>query len=79
MTQRAPRPKPHAAYNPLRHTSKPSGSPFKTGYGSSTMSCFLCGVHKQRSEGSNHRLLNATQFVCFDCRPAKAAPDKANR
>lgn len=62
MTTRASRPTASDEAT-LRHNAKPSGSPFKTSRAGSTMSCFfLCGVHKECSEGATHRILYANHL-----------------
>ena len=50
----------------LRYNSKVSGSPFTaaTSFGAATMSCFLCGKHRPRSQLKSRRLLGKAQFVC---------------
>ena len=53
----------------LRYTSKAAGcSDF--GYLTAsigTMSCFKCGKHFPRSQGSHRTLLGASRFVCVNC------------
>jgi hypothetical protein len=50
----------------LRYKSKVSGSPFtSTAYvGASTMSCFLCGKHRPRTQLTTRKLLGKSQAVC---------------
>jgi hypothetical protein len=50
----------------LRYKSKASGSPFKSGSfsGSTTMSCFLCGKHRARSQLGTRKFLGKSQAVC---------------
>ncbi len=50
----------------LRYKAKVSGSPFAgSAYvGSSTMSCFLCGKHRLRSELKSRNLLGKSHSVC---------------
>lgn len=50
----------------LRYKSKVSGSPFVTPAfsGNTTMSCFLCGKHKPRSELMSRRLFGKSHVVC---------------
>lgn len=62
----------------LRYKSKVGGTPF-TGQGGmiSIMSCFKCGLHKPRAQGSFRRLLNKSHFFCGDCRPLKVKSNGA--
>ncbi len=50
----------------LRYLSKVPGSPFTAAgaFGAATMSCFLCGKHRPRSQLKSRRLLGKAQFVC---------------
>ena len=51
----------------LRYKAKASGSPFTTSSayaGNSTMSCFLCGKHRARSQLKTKKLLGRSQVVC---------------
>lgn len=50
----------------LRYKSKVPGSPFETSspFSSTTMSCFLCGKHRQRGQLKTRRLLGKPQAVC---------------
>jgi len=50
----------------LRYRSKVSGSPFASAgaLGASTMSCFLCGKHRTRSNLKARKLLGKSQMVC---------------
>ena len=50
----------------LRYRSKTPGSPFTAAgaFGAATMSCFLCGKHRPRSQLKSRRLLGKAQFVC---------------
>jgi hypothetical protein len=51
----------------LRYKAKVSGSPFggNTAYGgNATMSCFLCGKHRPRTELTTRKLLGKSQAVC---------------
>ncbi|OYT90686.1 MAG: hypothetical protein CFE43_17035 [Burkholderiales bacterium PBB3] len=50
----------------LRYKSKVSGSPFATApyAGAATMSCFLCGKHRPRTELKNRNLMGKSQAVC---------------
>ena len=58
--------------NGLRYKSKAGGSPFGgTAVGIGTMSCYKCGQHKPRAEGTFKRLLNQSMFVCGDCKTTK--------
>ena len=54
------------AENGLRYKSKAPGSPFVSSgaFSSSTMSCFLCGKHRLRSQLKSRRLLGKVQTVC---------------
>ena len=57
----------------LRYKAKPGGTPFTANKVGSSMSCLLCGEHKPRDQGAFRMMFNARQFVCFTCRPPKAA------
>jgi hypothetical protein len=60
----------------LRYRSKAPGSPFASpsAFGMSTMSCFLCGKHRQRSQLKTRKLLGKAQMVCApSCREASEA------
>ena len=50
----------------LRYKNKVGGSPFATtSYaGNATMSCFLCGKHRPRSEMMTRKLIGKSQPVC---------------
>ncbi|MDE2418025.1 MAG: hypothetical protein KGN32_09485 [Burkholderiales bacterium] len=50
----------------LRYKSKVGGSPFATASdpGKATMSCFLCGKHRPRSEMMTRKLVGKSQAVC---------------
>jgi hypothetical protein len=50
----------------LRYQKKASGSPFASvgAFSAASMSCFLCGKHRQRSSLKARKLLGKTQFVC---------------
>ena len=50
----------------LRYKSKVGGSPFAAApfSGNSTMSCFLCGKHRPRSEMVTRKLVGKSQAVC---------------
>jgi hypothetical protein len=50
----------------LRYRSKAPGSPFGSAgtYSSATMSCFLCGKHRARSQLKTKKLLGRSQVVC---------------
>lgn len=64
------------AENGLRYKSKAPGSPFETSspFSSTTMSCFLCGKHRQRSQLKTRRLLGKPQAVCApSCKELEAA------
>ena len=59
----------------LRYRSKTPGSPFTAAgaFGAATMSCFLCGKHRPRSQLKSRRLLGKAQFVCSPtCKEADA-------
>ncbi len=58
----------------LRYRSKASGSPFAVAgnFGTATMSCFLCGIHRPRNVLKSRKLLGKTQFVCApSCKEAR--------
>jgi hypothetical protein len=60
----------------LRYQSKAPGSPFASpsAFGMSTMSCFLCGKHRPRSQLKARKLLGKAQMVCSpSCKEAEAA------
>ena len=50
----------------LRYKSKASGSPFAAAasFGGATMSCFLCGKHRVRSQMRTRQFLGKSQTVC---------------
>lgn len=50
----------------LRYKSKVSGSPFASPpfSGKTTMSCFLCGKHRPRTELMSKKLLGKSHSVC---------------
>ncbi len=50
----------------LRYKSKVSGSPFMAAasFGGATMSCFLCGKHRPRSQMTTRKVLGKSQAVC---------------
>ena len=52
--------------NGLRYNSKAAGSPFISPPFSSktTMSCFLCGKHRPRTELMSRNLLGKSHAVC---------------
>ena len=60
----------------LRYKSKVSGSPFTaaTSFGAATMSCFLCGKHRARSQMVSKKILGKSQAVCS---PSCKALDEA--
>ncbi|VTU42559.1 MULTISPECIES: hypothetical protein [unclassified Variovorax] len=62
----------------LRYRNKTPGSPFAVGgnFGSSTMSCFKCGTHRNRSLLQSKQLLGRTHFVCAPS--CKALAEAAN-
>ena len=60
----------------LRYKSKVSGSPFTaaTSFGAATMSCFLCGKHRARSQMVTRKILGKSQAVCApSCKEAEEA------
>lgn len=50
----------------LRYKSKVSGSPFaaSASFGAATMSCFLCGKHRARSQMGTRKVLGKSHAVC---------------
>ena len=62
----------------LRYKSKVSGSPFTaaTSFGAATMSCFLCGKHRARSQMISKKILGKSQAVCS---PSCKALDEASK
>ncbi|OYT88658.1 MAG: hypothetical protein CFE43_21340 [Burkholderiales bacterium PBB3] len=50
----------------LRYKAKVSGSPFKVNgqAATATLSCFLCGKHRLRSEMKFRTLMGKSQAVC---------------
>lgn len=50
----------------LRYKSKVSGSPFgaTSSFGAATMSCFLCGKHRARSQMGTRKVAGKSQTVC---------------
>lgn len=58
--------KTQVANDGLRYRSKVNGSPFISSgsFGAATMSCFLCGKHRPRSQLKARKLLGQMQFVC---------------
>jgi hypothetical protein len=60
----------------LRYKSKVSGSPFTaaSSFGAATMSCFLCGKHRARSQMVTRKILGKSQAVCS---PSCKAADEA--
>jgi len=59
----------------LRYQSKAGGSPFNpaVNFGSSTMSCFLCGTHRLRSTMATRKFIGKSQAVCApSCKEARA-------
>lgn len=60
----------------LRYKSKAAGSPFKVGYtfSGATMSCFLCGKHRARTQMMTRKVLGRAQAVCApSCKAMDAA------
>ena len=62
----------------LRYRSKTPGSPFTAAgaFGAATMSCFLCGKHRARSQMVSKKILGKSQAVCS---PSCKALDEANK
>ena len=60
----------------LRYRSKTPGSPFIAAgaFGAATMSCFLCGKHRPRSQMVSRKILGKSQAVCS---PSCKALDEA--
>lgn len=57
----------------LRYTARPAGTPFTSSPNSPAIrSCFMCGRHKNQSEGRVRKLALGNHFVCFGCKPDKA-------
>ncbi|MDI9336125.1 MAG: hypothetical protein QM520_03750 [Gammaproteobacteria bacterium] len=57
----------------LRYKSRVSGSPFhETDHTGSTMSCYMCGLHKIRTQGSYRRIGKKLMFLCMDCTIVKS-------
>ena len=50
----------------LRYKSKVSGSPFTASatFGAATMSCFMCGKHRPRSQMGTRKVLGNSHAVC---------------
>lgn len=50
----------------LRYASKTPGTPFAAGSGfsPSTMSCFLCGRHRPRTQLKSRKLAGRAHLVC---------------
>jgi len=50
----------------LRYKAKLSGSPFRASasFSGATMSCFMCGKHRVRSQLRSRQLLGKSQAVC---------------
>lgn len=61
----------------LRFTAREGGSPYNGGISQGNTkwqrSCFLCGAHKPTEQGSYRSMAGKQTFVCFGCRPPKAA------
>ena len=57
--------------NGLRYKSKKGGSPFGVSSVVGSLSCYKCGIHKPRAQGTFKRLLNQSMFFCGDCTPIK--------
>ena len=73
MTDRVGKPPSKIQADGLRYKAKPGGTPFATNKVGTSMSCLLCGQHKPREQGAMKLMFNSRQFVCFTCRPPKAA------
>ena len=60
----------------LRYKSKAPGSPFQASgsFSGATMSCFLCGKHRARSQMISKKILGKSQAVCA---PSCKALDEA--
>ncbi|MDO9359561.1 MAG: hypothetical protein Q7T70_11275 [Polaromonas sp.] len=60
----------------LRYKSKVSGSPFvaSASFGAATMSCFMCGKHRPRSQMGTRKVLGKSHAVCA---PSCKALDEA--
>ena len=60
----------------LRYKVKVSGSPFRASasFSGATMSCFLCGKHRVRSQMRTRQFLGKSQTVCA---PSCKALDEA--
>lgn len=64
----------------LRYQSKVQGSPFNqvVSFGTSTMSCFLCGKHRPRTSMTTKKFIGKSQAVCApSCKAAKEADELA--
>ena len=61
----------------LRYKSKVSGSPFvaSASFGAATMSCFMCGKHRPRSQMGTRKVLGKSHAVRA---PSCKALDEAN-
>lgn len=62
----------------LRYQSKVKGSPFSevASFGTSTMSCFLCGKHRLRTSMTTRKLIGKSQAVCApSCKAAREADE----
>jgi len=46
-----------------------TGSPFSHPRSHTLMSCFLCGIHKQRSDGQFRKVAGKNVLFCFECKP----------
>ncbi len=65
----------------LRYRAKVSGSPFNVPSSNitGTMSCFLCGTHRNRSTMTTRKLIGRAQVVCApSCSAAKQADQIAS-
>ncbi|NML87086.1 hypothetical protein [Polaromonas sp.] len=50
----------------LRYKSKVPGSPFaaSASFGAATMSCFMCGKHRPRSQMGTRKVMGKSHAVC---------------
>lgn len=56
----------------LRYEFKKPGSLFgPMQIAPTTMSCYLCGKHKPREEGTFKKILGRSTFVCIGCKPIR--------
>ncbi|RYF77019.1 MAG: hypothetical protein EOO22_00145 [Comamonadaceae bacterium] len=65
----------------LRYKSKAAGSPFRASasFSGATMSCFLCGKHRTRSQMRSRQVLGKSHSVCApSCKELDAAIEAEN-